>query len=369
MGYENDFSSNFDKLHIINEENEFSWTYIASIKGKSYFVKRLNPQYSSHDFFRSIFRKEYESGKNINHPNIVHYEELHDGKDCYILMENIVGETLDEFIYDNPQFFSNTGNVDNIFIQLFNALKCLHQHDIAYTDLKPQNIMITQVNKDLKLIDLGGCFTSAYTNTAQATVGFISPEQKQFGKLDVTTDVYCVGKLIEYIENNITTKLPDKYRKIKKICLQADKDKRFQNVDKIIKIITHKRRLVLKAAITVFVIFALLVTGKILSYNPYVIALWDRTQFVPRDVQYDIEYDKIYYRITSKENKECAAVGATRCANLYIKNEVVIKGETYAVTEIADSAFSHHTHIQSVHFPEGIRKIGERSFHLCKGLT
>lgn len=330
----------------------------------------MRPEYLNNDFFRDTFQKEFELGKQISHPNIVQYISFcNDDIDCYILMEYIEGFTLDKFIEKRPDYFNNGKNLDKVFLQLLDALKCLHENDIVYSDLKPQNIMLTQINNDLKMVDLGSCFTSAYNSTAQATKGFTAPEQSTGGKLDRTTDIYCVGKIIEYIESKTTNKCPDQYRKIKQKCLQTEKEKRYQSVDEIIKIIKHQKHLVRKTVITFFAILSLFIAYKIASYNPTIIAMWDRFQIIPPKVIYDIEYDKIYYRITSSDNKECAAVGANRCVNLYIKQSVVINGINYYVTEIADSAFSHYTHIQSVSIPGSIKTIGEKAFHMCKNLS
>lgn len=365
-----DFETRFDKLITLNESGNVTSTYIVTSQGRSYFAKRLKPRFATNDFYRSTYRKEYEIGKRICHPNIARYEHFcDDSNECYILMENIEGMTLDKFINASPYYFNDSKNIDRLLMQLLDALKLLHNNDIVYSDLKPQNIMITQVNKDLKLVDMASCFTSAYNNTAFATKGFASPEQRQKGKLDATTDIYCVGKLLEYINEHSQQELPRKYRKIEQKCLQAEKDKRYQCVDEIIKIINRPKNLIRKAAITIIALLSLFMAYKIASYNPYVIAWWDRFQIIPPKVEFDTEYDKIYYRITSSDKKECAVVGANKCVNLYIRESVVINGIKYDVTEIADNAFSYYTHIISVSIPESIKTIGEESFRMCKNLA
>lgn len=144
----------FDWVKPVKNEGNTSRCYIAQIGGKQYFMKMLRQEYVANPAYRMLFCKEFEKGHIISHPNIVRYEKLHDSADeCYILMENIVGETLDSFVDSHPDYFGSRANLDKFFNQLLEALKCLHENHVVYSDLKPQNIMLTQINNDVKIID------------------------------------------------------------------------------------------------------------------------------------------------------------------------------------------------------------------------
>ena len=364
------FYSKFNKFTVLNESGEISHTYIVTSQGKSYFAKRLRPEYQSNDFFRATFQKEFELGKQISHPNIVQYESFYnDDSDCYILMEYIEGLTLDKFIAEHPDYFNYCKNLDKLFLQLLDALKCLHESDIVYSDLKPQNIMLTQVNNDLKLVDLGSCFSSTYNNTAQATKGFTSPEQNTRGKLDKTTDIYGVGKIIEYIAKNSSSNIPGVYTKIMFRCLKKRKQDRIQSTDEIIKLINkHKHRI--RNLIIGIISCALLFLGyKTITYNEHFNAWWDSFQIITPNINYDIEYRHSYYRILSEEDGTCEAVGHGRTPNIYLADSVSINGKKYRLTHIADSAFVQKNYIKSVYIPEGVLSIGKEAFRECKNLT
>lgn len=76
-------------------ESATSLLYCATIDGKMVFMKRLRPNLLSSVQYRLLYRKEYEVGSRLSHPNIVQYEQLYDGDtDCYLLIEHVQGETL-----------------------------------------------------------------------------------------------------------------------------------------------------------------------------------------------------------------------------------------------------------------------------------
>ena len=82
-----------------------------------------------------------------------------------ILMEYVDGETLAQRLTKNPDYFSNQRHKDKFVRQLLSALQYLHSHQVLHLDLKPDNILLTHIDDDVKLIDLGFCRTDAFVDT------------------------------------------------------------------------------------------------------------------------------------------------------------------------------------------------------------
>lgn len=354
-----------------NEQPDFEWScpvassgstsqcYIVQMGGKRSFMKKLRHEFSDNQSFRALFRKEYEKGISISHPNIVKYESWHDSTDdCYILMENIVGETLDSFIVHHPGYFASRVNLDKFFNQLLSALKCLHDNHVVYSDLKPQNIMLTQVNNDVKIIDLGFCYTDSYPDSAGTTKGFSAPEHLNHGKLDVATDVFGVGKIIEYIEKNSEKKLPSIYGKIKGKCLMEKQAHRWQSIDEILVKLNKRSNVWPKWVIA---ICCICVVGFI---------SW---QLIEKNTQIShtvIDVNNIKYSNFNSRDYTCHAIGQgpIKLANVYIRKSVDYDGEEYQVTAIANAAFKSLSHLKSVHIPHGITQIGKSAFFKCDSI-
>lgn len=349
----------FDKIVPIESNGNTSECFSVQIDGKQFFMKRLKDEDSSNANYRYLFRKEFETGQQISHPNLAKYEGLHDDDNgYYILMEYICGKTLDEVISDDPQYFSRHDNADRFFAQLLSAIEALHSHNVVHSDIKPSNIMITQVNHNVKLIDLGFCFVDAYSRTTGSTPNFAAPEHNDISKIDVTTDIYCIGRLIEYIDSYSAKPLPKKYRSIMNKCLKPDKNDRFQQINEIAKKInSQKKRNIVFSVICAII---LLTIATVLPYNP------SSNDSIRNDT---LTINFVKYSHFNDTAATCDIIGSDSTPNLYFEEKIKHNGNLYTVTQIADSAFVDRNYIVTIHFPNGIKEIGKSAFKNCKGLT
>ena len=208
-------------------------TYRVKLYGKLHFLKRLKPQFAGDSRYQEAFRKEFETGYRLEHPNIVRYISLSDDG---ILMEYVDGETLSQRLSRHPDYFESKKNTEKFLCQLLDAVACLHSHQVLHLDLKPDNIMLTRINSDVKLIDLGCCYTDTFVDTQGRTNGFAAPEQLSGGAVDERTDIYAIGKILE--------KLPHYhiYNKVIARCMAADPSKRYQSVEEVKKALCRKHR-------------------------------------------------------------------------------------------------------------------------------
>src|SRR5205085_12579966 len=70
-----------------------------NVLGRVVAVKVLREQYARDDQFVARFKREAQAAANLAHPNIVNvYDVGQDGDLYYIVMVNIVGESLTELI-------------------------------------------------------------------------------------------------------------------------------------------------------------------------------------------------------------------------------------------------------------------------------
>jgi serine/threonine protein kinase len=107
------------------------------------------------------------------------------------------------------------------------AISYLHSHQVLHLDLKPDNILLTHIDDDVKLIDLGFCRSDAFVDTQGYTSGFAAPEQFAGGMVDARTDIYAVGKILE--------RLPDHriYNKVIARCTAIEPAERYQSIEEI----------------------------------------------------------------------------------------------------------------------------------------
>ena len=118
-------------------------------------IKVLQPQYTKNKEAQQLLFKEAHKTMALSHPNIIRVHDVdRQDKLCFIIMEWLDGETLDQVIArSKPKGLTYKG-AEKIISQVASALKFAHKNGIVHTDLKPANIMHTR-NGDIKVFDFG----------------------------------------------------------------------------------------------------------------------------------------------------------------------------------------------------------------------
>lgn len=360
----------FESVMPLDVGGSTSQAYMVNRGGEQFFMKQLRAEYLDDPRFRLIFEKEFKEGIQIEHPHIVRYKEMgENSQGLYILMEYVSGETLQEKLSKDPAYFRDEKHLEKFLLQLLDALRCLHEHHIVYCDLKPSNIMLTRINDDVKMVDLGFCDTDRYSFSAGMTGHFAAPEQqeKNSEQLDIRTDIYALGKLMAHIEKKRDKRLSPKYQRIMKRCLEKDMDKRFESTQELTKAL--KKKPVVRVSACLGCLFLLL--AALFIWQPYGKDK-KNLRYVKNFLTKDKTVEGIHYKIVSEDSATCMVLGRsplnfkkdtrTRRINLYIRENIKIKDKFYSCVAIADKAF-YQSNITSVHLPVSLREIGEEAFY------
>ena len=223
----------FESQEPLDTQGATCDTFRVKLYGKLHFLKRLKPEYANDIRYQEAFRKEFETGYRLEHPNLVRYISLDDNG---ILMEYIDGETLAQSLSNHPDYFKDKNHTDKFLRQLLDAVSYLHSNQVLHLDLKPDNILLTRINNDVKLIDLGCCYTDTFTDTQGRTNRYAAPEQLAGQKPDERTDIYAIGKILELLPTSSI------YNKVIARCTAPDKADRYQSTEEILHDINHQKR-------------------------------------------------------------------------------------------------------------------------------
>ena len=253
-----DSQSQFESLEPLGTQGATCDTFRVKLYGKLHFLKRLKPEFASDIRYQEAFRKEFETGYRLEHPNLVRYVSLTDDG---ILMEYIDGETLTQHLANHPDYFKNKKNKDKFLRQLLDIVSYLHSHQVLHLDLKPDNILLTRINNDVKLIDLGCCYTDTFTDTQGRTNRFAAPEQLAGEKPDVRTDIYAIGKILELLPNHYI------YNKVIARCTAPTPSDRYQSIEEILHDINHQKRNYRYVAAFIAAIVALIICIVLLPHQ------------------------------------------------------------------------------------------------------
>lgn len=236
-------------------------TFLVRYYGKLVLKKEIRPEYADNVNYRMLFRKEFDTGFALDHPAFPRYisQGEHDGKP-YILEDYVDGDTLTDFLKSHPGYFRDRSHSEKFARQLLSALRYLHQHQILFLDLKPDNILITRIDHDVRLVDLGFAFVAGYPESAGLTPSFAAPEQRRKQKVDERTDIWLYGRMLQYAG------VPPIYNKVVARCMRENPDDRFSSMEQLQACLPTLRRRKLVYALSS--VLLLLVVGLSLRFIP-----------------------------------------------------------------------------------------------------
>ena len=190
--------------------------------GERRIIKRL---LKNRPFYEERKREAYTL-KLLHHaaiPRIYDIEE--DETACYIIEEDMGGETLHDFL--SGQKCLPTSFISHYSIQLCEIIEYLHQNGILYLDVKPENIIIC--GDKLALIDFGGAIRKTeYSGVVFGTQGYAAPEQYD-GRAEERSDVYGIGCVIGVMLGAESRNRKELF-KIYERCVQEIPAKRYPSV-------------------------------------------------------------------------------------------------------------------------------------------
>jgi serine/threonine protein kinase len=215
--------------------------YLEGSFGKVFFVgenlvkKQLKTEYWKDNDISSRFKNEYVIQKrlfksNVRVLNVFDYNSVTNS----YLMEKAELDLYD-LLKDNIISFEDKVKLSR---QIMSTMKSAHKMGIIHRDLHPGNIMIK--DKDSYVSDFGFAKDSNFLRSRLSTVtpkpmhSFIAPEGfTDFLKLDKISDVYSIGKVIDFIFGNGNFGISHPFKLVIEKSIKSVKDERYNSVDEL----------------------------------------------------------------------------------------------------------------------------------------
>ena len=166
-------------------------------------LKFLPPQIAFDPEALEDLRRETLRSRKLSHPNIIRIHDLHEGEGerPFITMEFVDGPNLHFLRASKPGRVLSWKFLAPILRQLCAALEYAHEEKVVHRDLKPANLMLDG-NGRLKLADFGlACvvhdsLSRLSGGSSAGTLDFMSPQQADGKKAQISDDVYALGASI-----------------------------------------------------------------------------------------------------------------------------------------------------------------------------
>lgn len=171
-------------------------------------IKVVHPHLASDDHFIRMFVDEALLSSKIQHPNVVHVEELGEENGTYFLvMEYVHGSSLSTLLGALAELERslNPRVAVHIALKLAEGLHVAHELrddkgqplHVVHRDVSPQNVLVSSAGH-VKLIDFGIAKASdrgkrTETGSLKGKIRYMSPEQAFGRAIDRRTDIYALG--------------------------------------------------------------------------------------------------------------------------------------------------------------------------------
>lgn len=261
--------------------------YLAQRAGKRFVLKTASDARGL-----EMLKREYDLSLSLQHPFIaaaIGWEERTPVGPA-IVMEYIRGRNLAAFLQEKPSLPARR----RVFGQLLEAVGAMHRQSIIHNDIKPENILITEADNDVKLIDLGFADDDAHAleKGLGGTRQYASPELLAHRDTDARSDIYSLGRLMQDL-------FPGRYGRIARRCLQSEPTRRYPSVAALEK---AWRRRALPWKIAAGLLIGALILWSILGRPATVTAPVEHLQFSMDSLQRMV--DSLQTELSARERAE-----------------------------------------------------------------
>lgn len=243
------------KIKEVLGKGGFSTVYLAYDKEKKrdWAVKEIRQEQVGNASAFQMLKGEAELVQELAYPYFPQIKEMLETPGaCYIIMEYLQGETLEDMLCRRG--FLPPDEVARWGKDMCLVLGYLHRltPPLVYRDMKPGNIM-RQPGGNLRLMDFGSVW--GWKGLCQqgeirlGTRGYAAPEQmRQGGILDARTDIYGLGATMyrlltgadvrqfpagEYHVRHWNRRVPRRLDRIVWKCTRANPQQRYQSCDEL----------------------------------------------------------------------------------------------------------------------------------------
>ena len=179
----------------------YGFFYKRLIDGKYSNFVEFRDEIADQVRFSRCIMADCEAVRDISHKGQLHFTANEGGDGVYAVAVEVGNyQTLEQLINDNPAIVARHEFINSTLHDLFDILSDLHQKNIFYVCLAPNNILSRKGDNAVRLMFHGTFFSKLDQDILYDGVEqFVAPEVFSGGTIDARSDVYSLAKLILWL--------------------------------------------------------------------------------------------------------------------------------------------------------------------------
>ena len=208
--------------------------FTARKHGKWVMLKALKKEYAESPRHCRMLHHEFETRYSLAHPNIVMVNDFEQvpGVGMAIITDDAYGYSLRRLI-DERRLTPRI--IHRLETQLLDALDYIQENHVVHYPITPDNIIFTEYNENLKLINVG--YDQRDELTAQ----------------DTSEDIRQYGEVLNEVLDNLPTSLP-RLRRIARVAAADDPIRRYRSISQLRLAIERRSSAIIYVCLTVFIV-------------------------------------------------------------------------------------------------------------------
>ncbi len=195
--------------------------------------------------FTGALASECEVNKRLDHKNQLHFAVATDSDGvCGVKVDQGTFHTYERLLEDSPAVVASKSFVFNAIGDLLDLTAYLHDQGICHVCYAPNNVLARKGDNHPMLLFHGSAY-KAMNNLPQlfgeSNAGYLAPEVLENGTFDERSDIYSIGKFIEFLFQQ--SEIPFELRGVVKKATAPDPDKRYQTPEDMKRGISSRKSL------------------------------------------------------------------------------------------------------------------------------
>ena len=257
----------------------YGYFYKRLIDGRFSNFIELHDELADNLMFAKGVQNEAEATKKITDRHQLHFTP-NEGDEGLFALAVEVGHflTIGQMLNENPAVVAQKDFLDRTIRDLFKFVSELNEQGIYHLCFSPNNVFIRKSDQMVCLLNHGSFYLKADQDVLyedETDAAFVAPEVMKFGTADGHSEVYSLGKFLQWLYQS--SGLPAELKPIVTKATQPEPESRYGSVDDMYKAIARFGNLRRTATLGVA---ALAIALAVLGLFMYMLPSPDAVEFV-----------------------------------------------------------------------------------------